>query len=82
MAETKQTQSKQRTMKQQIRHLPSRRRLTNYTLAAALTLTLMGASIGSSLFAQTPCPEASVLADGLLAPSKLIQTPLGDFLVS
>jgi hypothetical protein len=69
-------------MKQPIRRLPLPGKLTTNTLAAALSLTLMAASIGPCIFAQTPCPEVSVLADGLLAPSKVIQTPLGNFLVS
>jgi hypothetical protein len=69
-------------MKQQICHLPLPGPLTTKTLAALLRLMLMEAAIESSVFAQTPCPEATVLADGLLAPSKVIQTPLGDFLVS
>ena len=32
--------------------------------------------------AQDPCPPVTVLASGLLAPSKVIQTPPGHFLVS
>jgi hypothetical protein len=42
----------------------------------------MRAAIGSSAFAQEPCPETSVLVGGLLSPTKVIQTPLGNFLVS
>jgi N-acetylneuraminic acid mutarotase len=32
--------------------------------------------------AQTPCPEVQVIATGLLGPSKIIQTPSGNFLVA
>ena len=61
-------------MREEIGRLPSAGGLSNSTFAVALGLALMGTSIGSPLFPQTPCPETSVLADGLLAPSKLIQT--------
>ena len=69
-------------MKPPIFRLPLPGQFTTNTLTAALSLALMGASIGPSVFAQTPCPEVRVLAEELLAPSKVIQTPLGDFLVS
>jgi hypothetical protein len=35
-----------------------------------------------SLQAQTPCPGISTFATGLAAPSKIIQTPRGNFIVS
>ncbi|MBE0544778.1 MAG: ScyD/ScyE family protein [Verrucomicrobia bacterium] len=35
-----------------------------------------------SLQAQTLCPEVGILATGLLGPAKIIQTPLGNFIVA
>lgn len=35
-----------------------------------------------SLWAQSPCPDVGVIATGLLGPAKIIQTPLGNFLVA
>jgi hypothetical protein len=34
------------------------------------------------VLAQTPCPAVETLATGLIAPSKIIQTPRGDFIVA
>jgi hypothetical protein len=47
-----------------------------------LLFALVSAGTGFPASAQEPCPETSVLATGLLTPSKVIQTPLGNFLVS
>lgn len=50
------------------------------TFVAALGL-LCACSAGS-LRAQAPCPGVSTFATGLLAPSKIIQTPRGNFIVT
>ncbi|MCW5550757.1 MAG: ScyD/ScyE family protein [Verrucomicrobiae bacterium] len=50
--------------------------------AIMLTLSVLGLSLATHLPAQTPCPELQVLATGLLGPSKIIQTPLGNYLVA
>lgn len=50
--------------------------------AKALALVLLSASLAGSLLAQEPCPEVATFATGLLAPSKIIQTPHGNFLVA
>jgi len=49
--------------------------------AAALVLAVLGLA-GLSVRGQTPCPPVTVLTSGLLTPSKVIPTPLGNFLVS
>ena len=56
------------------------------TSAATRTMTLalgvLCASLAGGLLAQTPCPEVETFTTGLLAPSKIIQTPRGNFLVA
>src|SRR5436190_10160973 len=49
----------------------------------ALTF-LVGISLlcAASLMAQSPCPAVSTFATGLSAPSKIIQTPRGNFIVA
>lgn len=47
-----------------------------------LALGMLGNSILGDLRAQEPCPAVETLATGLLAPSKIIQTPRGDFIVA
>jgi hypothetical protein len=46
------------------------------------TLGLLCACSAGSLLAQTPCPGVSTFATGLVAPSKIIQTPRGNFIVA
>jgi hypothetical protein len=48
----------------------------------ALGVSLMCASLAQRLQAQAPCPGVSTFATGLAAPSKIIQTPRGNFIVS
>lgn len=48
---------------------------------AALVAGLVLAGVAGKLRAQSP-PDVSPLASGLFSPSKIIQTPLGNFLVS
>src|SRR6185369_13867787 len=50
--------------------------------AFVLGASLLGASLTQSLIAQAPCPGVSTFATGLLAPSKIIQTPRGNFIVA
>ena len=52
----------------------------NQTLALALSLLCAG-DFGN-LNAQTPCPGVELFATGLLAPSKIIQSPRGNFIVA
>ena len=48
----------------------------------ALGVFLLCASFASNLMAQAPCPAVEAFATGLLAPSKIIQTPRGNFIVA
>jgi len=50
------------------------------TLIAALALFCAGA--GGTLRAQSPCPGVEPFATGLLGPSKIIQSPRGNFIVA
>lgn len=52
------------------------------TTIKALALGTLCASLSGSLLAQAPCPGVETFATGLLAPSKIIQTPRGNFLVA
>jgi hypothetical protein len=54
----------------------------NHTQTFALALGILCVGSAGSLRAQTPCPGVSTFATGLLAPSKIIQTPRGDFIVA
>jgi hypothetical protein len=56
--------------------------LLNRTQTLALSLGLLCASFPSSLLAQPPCPGVETFATGLIAPSKIIQTPRGNFIVA
>src|SRR5437762_31884 len=47
-----------------------------------LGVSLMCAAFAVSLRAQAPCPGVSTFATGLVAPSKIIQTPRGNFIVA
>ena len=47
-----------------------------------LALGLLCASLPGHLLAQAPCPAVETFATGLIAPSKIIQTPRGNFLVT
>ena len=47
-----------------------------------LALGLLCAGLAGSLLALAPCPEVETFATGLIAPSKIIQTPHGNFLVA
>jgi hypothetical protein len=50
--------------------------------AFVLGASLLSVSLTQSLIAQAPCPGVSTFATGLLAPSKIIQTPRGNFIVA
>lgn len=52
------------------------------TQTVALTLGLLCSVSTNRLLAQTPCPQVKSFATGLLAPSKLIQTARGNFIVA
>jgi hypothetical protein len=58
----------------------SNMKINTQTLVTAVGL-LCACSAGS-LRAQTPCPGVETFAIGLLAPSKVIQTPRGNFIVA
>jgi hypothetical protein len=47
-----------------------------------LGASILCASFAQQLDAQAPCPGVSTFATGLVAPSKIIQTPLGNFIVA
>src|SRR6185436_9366117 len=47
-----------------------------------LALGMLCASLTGNLLAQAPCSAVETFATGLVAPSKIIQTPLGNFLVA
>lgn len=47
-----------------------------------LGLSTLCFAIVANLHAQSPCPTVETFATGLLAPSKIIQTPRGDFVVA
>ncbi len=48
----------------------------------AIAITALSVCFAGSLRAQTPCPDVGVIATNLLGPAKIIQTPLGNFLVA
>jgi len=48
----------------------------------ALALALLCTATPTGLRAQAPCPGVELFATGLAAPSKLIQTPRGSFIVA
>jgi hypothetical protein len=48
----------------------------------AIAFATLALCFAGSLRAQTPCPDVGVIATGLLGPAKIIQTPLGNFLVA
>lgn len=50
--------------------------------ALALALSLLCAGDFGNLNAQTPCPGVEPFATGLFAPSKIIQSPRGNFIVA
>ena len=52
------------------------------TQTMALALGMLWTCSVARLQAQAPCPEVSTLATGLLAPSKIIQSPRGNFIVA
>src|SRR5438105_2011878 len=43
---------------------------------------LMCAAFAGSLMTQAPCPGIGTFATGLVAPSKIIQSPRGNFIVA
>jgi len=45
-------------------------------------ITVLCACASLQLRAQAPCPAVEPFATGLLAPSKIIQTPRGNFIVA
>ena len=73
------TTRKQNTMKT---GTVPRLRISAATTTMTLALGLLCASVTGSLRAQTPCPQVKTFATGLLAPSKMIQTPHGNFIVA
>ena len=54
----------------------------NHPQTFALSLGLLCVSLPGVLPAQVPCPTVEPFAAGLVAPSKIIQTPRGDFIVA
>jgi hypothetical protein len=50
--------------------------------AQRLALTILVAGLAARSLAQAPCPNVETFATGLVAPSKIIQTPRGDFIVA
>jgi DNA-binding beta-propeller fold protein YncE len=48
----------------------------------AIAFGSLSVCFAACLRAQTPCPDVGVIATGLLGPAKIIQTPLGNFLVA
>ena len=56
--------------------------LLNHTRPLAVALGLLCSRPTAQLMAQAPCPEAGTFATGLLAPSKIIQTPRGNLIVA
>jgi len=61
---------------------PAPHAYTGRTQAKHLTLAVLCATVAGNLLAQTPCPSVETFATGLLAPSKIIQTPRGNFIVA
>src|SRR5215211_9524436 len=55
---------------------------THHPHLVLLGVSLICASFAGHLQAQAPCPAVSTFATGLLAPSKIIQSPLGNFIVA
>lgn len=49
---------------------------------AVLVLSALCVAFAANLNAQPPCPTVETFATGLLAPSKIIQTSRGDFIVA
>lgn len=54
----------------------------NHTKKCTFVLGLLCACFGAKLVAQMPCPNVEPFATGLQAPSKIIQTPRGNFVVA
>lgn len=55
---------------------------TRRTQSLAFALGLLCATSAASLLAESPCPGVTPFATGLLAPSKIIQTHDGNFIVA
>jgi len=58
------------------------RGLIRHTQTKTLALGMLSAGLAGNLLAQAPCPAVETFATGLLAPSKIIQSPRGNFLVA
>ena len=56
--------------------------MKTHTRTLTIALGMLCACSAGRLLAQAPCPGVSTFATGLLAPSKIIQTPRGNFVVS
>lgn len=56
--------------------------IMNTKPASIFTLSLLCVCSVLQVSAQAPCPAVEAFATGLLAPSKIIQTPRGDFIVA
>ncbi len=52
------------------------------TQTLIVALALFCAGTGGTLRAQSPCPGIEPFATGLLGPSKIIQSPRGNFIVA
>src|SRR5690349_1708242 len=52
------------------------------TQTFGLALTILSSALAHNLSAQAPCPAVRTFATGLLAPSKIIQSPRGNFIVA
>src|SRR6185436_10163146 len=53
-----------------------------HTRTMAFALGVLCSGFAGGLMAQPPCLDVETFATGLVAPSKIIQTPLGNFLVA
>jgi hypothetical protein len=56
--------------------------LANRIQILSLAIGLFCAGASAPLLAQAPCPGVETFATGLIAPSKIIQTPRGNFIVA
>lgn len=61
---------------------PTQTSLVPHTRAFVIAVSMLCAFLAQSLIAQTPSAVVETFATGLLAPSKIIQTPRGNFLVA
>src|ERR1043165_1772031 len=50
--------------------------------AQTFALSILIGGLAARALAQAPCPNVETFATGLVAPSTIIQTPRGDFIVA